>query len=52
MFAYMIFIINGQDQIYLANETERTSVVDMMVIVQGLDQTKSYSSRSRSAEVL
>ena len=48
----MIFIINGQDQIYLANETDRTAAVDAMVIVQGLDQPKSYSSRSRSAKVL
>ena len=40
----MIFIVKGQDEIYLASKTDRITVVDAMVIVQDLDQSKSVKS--------
>ena len=40
----MIFIVKGQDEIYLARKTDRITVVDAMVIVQDLDQSKSVKS--------
>ena len=36
----MIFIVKGQDVIYLASETGRIKVVDAIIIVSGLDQLK------------
>ena len=40
----MIFIVKGQNEIYLASETGRITVVNAMVRVQGLDKPKSIKS--------
>ena len=40
----MVFIVKGQDEIYLARKTEMITGLDAMVIVQDLDQWKSVKS--------
>ena len=42
--SYMIFIVKGHDKIYIASETGRTTLVDTMAIVQGLDQPKPFKT--------